>query len=878
VGIQRYAAALWLALGCVLVAAVALALSPGVPRATGVPVAEAVQAGTATFAGACLLWRAGRGCPGLRRARVLLGLVALGAGVVIAAGSQAWGPAGAGTSRTGVLLLQAALLPVAAIGLLSYPTNRPRSGSAARILLDSVVAGTACWFVAHALVVAPTGPLSGWELLVPAVDVAAMGLLVGVLPLTDLPYRWEMCAVAAGLGLVLVADVGTAVVVAPQHGSALGATAQAGFVLLALAALLPVTSAPASKERDLTGQLLGVLPHVCVSTAAVVAVELALSGGVLRGGQVLTATACVVALMLRHTVGARDRRELEGRLRSREVLFRTLVTGSSDMISLLGPAGEVLYASPAVERLLANVAPNTEALLAVVHPDDLLVFADGWQRALEQPGLTIECHTRTKWPHEPGYRWTQTLLCNRLGQPGVDGVVVNSRDVHEGHELERRLSHAALHDALTGLGNLNRARAALAECYDSSPPIAATVVLVDLDGFKAVNDAFGHAQGDTLLVAVADRLRMCVRGDDEVTRIGGDEFVLVLRGASADVADRVLEALRTPMVVAGTPLPVGASLGIATTADAASPDELLRNADLAMYASKAAGRNQITPYHPQMHEAAAYRMRVHRGLRRALDTGALALHYQPIVSLPDGRITGAEALLRWDDPEMGPMSPADFIPVAEESGIIVEIDRWVLDRACSDIRAWRHTGQVVPRVSVNVSRRHMTSELPRLVVDTLARHGLSGDSLCLEVTETAVVHDAEVAGTVLRQVRELGVTVALDDFGSGQSSLSQLARLPVDTVKIDMSFTRAAVEDPAARRLLLSVVRVCQSLALPLVAEGIETAELVQLLAGMGCRQGQGWYFGRAEPAARFAELLVAGRLPVTRALDRVAVGSGGHA
>ncbi len=869
-------AASWLAVGCVLVAAVTLALSPLVDRSLGVPVAEVIQSGTALLGGAVLLWRARSARAGLRRARLLLGLVVLGAGIVIAADSELWGAAAEGTPRPISLLLQASLLPVAAVGLLSYPASSPRHGSALRMLLDAVVAGTAGWFAVHALLVAPTGPLSGLELLVPAVDVAALGLLVGVLPLADRRHRWEICAVTAGLGLVLVADVGTAAVIPPAHSSALGAMAQAGFVLLLLAALLPTsTHAPtdaATDERDRLGRLLGVLPHLFVSVAVLVAGEGALSGEVLGGGQVFGAIACVVALMLRHTVGAHDRSDLEHRLRSREVLFRTLVTGASDMISLHGPEGEVLYASPSVERLMANGDPDLGSLAALIHPDDLPVFAAAWQRALEQPGVTVECRTRVSGAHQVGHRWTQTLICSRLGEDGVDGVVVNSRDVHDGHELERQLSHAAVHDALTGLGNLNRARAALAECYESTPPVAATVVLVDLDGFKAVNDTFGHAQGDQLLVEVAARLRTCVRGDDEVTRIGGDEFVLVLRGASSDIAARVLETFRTPLLVAGTPLPIGASLGVATTADAVSPDELLRNADLAMYASKAAGRNRITPYRPQMHEAAAYRMRVHRGLRRALDAGALTLHYQPIVSLPRGEITGAEALLRWNDPEMGPMSPADFIPVAEESGIIVEIDRWVLDRACADIRSWRDAGHVVPRVSVNLSRRHMTGELPRLVVETLARHGLAGESLCLEVTETAVIHDAELATEVLRQVRELGVTVALDDFGSGESSLSQLARLPVDTVKIDMSFTRAAVEDTAARRLLLSVVRVCQSLSLPVVAEGIETAELVRLLAGMGCRQGQGWYFGRAEPGPRFAELLDGGRLPATLAPDPVTV------
>lgn len=447
----------------------------------------------------------------------------------------------------------------------------------------------------------------------------------------------------------------------------------------------------------------------------------------------------------------------------------------------------------------------------------------------------------------------------------MGGVIVNSRDIHERHLLEQQLSYAAYHDALTGLGNLARARALLENCYGSVPPRPATVVLIDLDGFKAVNDTFGHAQGDLLLIEVAARLRACVRDSDEVTRIGGDEFVLVLQGTDTAVAGRVLDTLREPLVVAGTLLPVGASLGIATIADALSPDELLRNADLAMYTSKAAGRNRITLYRPRMHEAAAHRMQVHRGLRRALEQDHLSLHYQPIVRLPGGEVVGAEALLRWQDPDDGPMSPDVFIPVAEESGIIAEVDGWVLERACRDIRAWRDAGLAVPRVSINVSRRLMTLELPRLVEQALGRHGLTGECLCIEVTETAVVPDVEVASAALQRVRELGVTVSLDDFGRGQSSLSQLARLPVDSVKNDRSFTRTAVTDSGARRLLTSIVRVCQSLSLPVVAEGIETAELADLLAGVGCDYGQGWHFGRAEPAAHFCGLLTGGRLPVSR-------------
>jgi diguanylate cyclase (GGDEF)-like protein len=440
--------------------------------------------------------------------------------------------------------------------------------------------------------------------------------------------------------------------------------------------------------------------------------------------------------------------------------------------------------------------------------------------------------------------------------------------VYRSSQQALQRAHEANHDPLTRLLNrrafTNHIEGFLGS-HDEQTPRGA-IVLLDLDGFKQVNDTFGHAHGDELLCQVAERLSRCLRQHDEVSRIGGDEFVLVLDGEqdAAAISSRVLATLRTAVPVAGISVSVRASLGIALTRDAASPDELLRNADLAMYASKASGRDRVTWYEPWMHESARRRMSLHHGLRTALAEGHLALHYQPIVRLPDGAIVGAEALLRWEHPLEGPIAPDVFIPVAEESGIIADIDVWVLEQACLDVAAWRARGLSVPPVSINVSRRHMTLELPDLLQAALSRHGLPGSALCIEVTESAVVPDAEVASLALTRVRELGVTVALDDFGSGQSSLSQLARLPVDSVKIDRSFT-CPTADPAALRLLTSIVRVCQALSLPIVAEGIEQAELAEFLAEIGCDRGQGFHFGRPQSARRFRTLLGPVHLPTSR-------------
>ncbi len=421
---------------------------------------------------------------------------------------------------------------------------------------------------------------------------------------------------------------------------------------------------------------------------------------------------------------------------------------------------------------------------------------------------------------------------------------------------EDRLARAAYTDALTGLGNLARARDLLVARFAVEPPDAATVVLVDLDGFKTVNDTFGHAQGDALLVQVAARLTDCLRSRDEVARIGGDEFVLILDGHDTRAAQRVLEVLQQPFDVAGTPLTIGASIGLARLQEAGSPDDVLRDADLAMYASKGAGRNRITPYDASMHAAATQRMQVHRGLRRALDEGHLRVVYQPIVGLRSRRLVGVEALVRWDDPVTGPVSPELFIPLAEESGIVGEVDHWVLERTCADLAGWKQQGLSTPRVSVNVSRRQLNHELPGLVSATLRRHGILGSDLCVEVTESAVVENVDAASAALLRLRAMGVTVALDDFGTGQSSLSQLARLPVDTVKIDRSFTVSTSTAPRDSRLLTSIVGVCQALSLPVVAEGVEDEALAVALAGMGCENGQGWHLGRPLPADAVADLL----------------------
>ena len=860
--------------GLLLLVFAGLMLTQALPRSLGESVAWGVQSVTVVVAAVAMLRRARSATGRLRQARRLIAasLIAGAAGGLTAilwlvvVGSAAPDP-------SIVDLVLFTFLPLCVLGLLRYPVSDTKAGSPSRALLDGAVSAVALWFVAYALVLEPASVGAGLPLLAhltvlayPAGDVFVLAMVASVLPRVSLRARRELAITGSGLALYAVADVAYTVLAAAgtyRADSWVSVLYEAGLLLIVAGAWSRETPSAAVDRwsAGLTG-----LQHVPVVAAVAVGASVALGGNGIDGAQLSAGVVLVAALFLRQLVSSRDRDLLTERLQAREELFRALVTGASDLITLHDDKGDVTWASPSVERILGARQHELlgRSIGDIVHPDDRPALGAAFERVLARPGAEVEAMARVQ-DGAGSWRWMQVRLANQLDEPSVRGVVGNARDVHERYLLERQLEHAAFHDPLTGLGNLARSRALLESAYAGGG--AATVVLVDLDGFKAVNDTFGHAHGDALLCQVADRLTGCVRAGDEVTRIGGDEFVLVLDGPqdAAAVSARVLAVLREPVPVAGTTVSVRASLGVAATAEADGPDEVLRNADLAMYVSKAAGRDRVTWYEPWMHTDAARRLAIHHGLRTALAEGQLALHYQPIVRLPDGALVGAEALLRWDHPLEGRVPPDDFIPVAEETGIIDEIDVWVLEQACRDLAAWRAEGLEAPRVSINVSRRHMTPDLPDLVEAALARHGLRGDELCIEVTESAVVADADVASRALKRVRALGVSVALDDFGSGQSSLSQLVLLPVDSVKIDRSFTQSALSDPAALRLLTSIVGVCQALALPVVAEGVEQSELADFLAGIGCDRGQGYHFGRPQPPEQFRLGLVPLRLPTAR-------------
>jgi diguanylate cyclase (GGDEF)-like protein len=427
--------------------------------------------------------------------------------------------------------------------------------------------------------------------------------------------------------------------------------------------------------------------------------------------------------------------------------------------------------------------------------------------------------------------------------------------------------HQAFHDSLTGLASrglfLDRLNHALARAAREGTRLA--VLFVDLDRFKNVNDSLGHSAGDLLLVGVAERLRSCLADDDTAARLGGDEFAVVLEDVADDeqaiwVARRIIDRLRAPFLLGGHEAFVDASVGIAFNEDEDEDGQtLIRNADLAMYQAKKNGRGHHEIFQPALRARFVRNLELEGSLRHAVDQGDFVLHYQPIVELASGRFIGAEALVRWLHPEQGLIGPPEFIPLAEDTGLILPIDRWVLGEACRQIGEWnarRGAGRPLT-VSVNLSARQLQrTDLPEFVAATLARTGLDPGCLVIEITESLLLQDTAATMDRLRRLKALRVRVAIDDFGTGYSSLAYLRQFPVDIIKIDKSFVCGAGDGPDASVLARAIVQLGRTLRLSTIAEGIETAAQLAELSGAGCEFGQGFYFAEPVPAEELMTLL----------------------
>jgi diguanylate cyclase (GGDEF)-like protein/PAS domain S-box-containing protein len=553
-------------------------------------------------------------------------------------------------------------------------------------------------------------------------------------------------------------------------------------------------------------------------------------------------------------VTGRLRRQGEERLR-----VRAAMESASDAILIVDETGTPLFANPAFVQcfgptqdshtasggLPSRVTDNTCA----AHLAAALRDGQAWQG--EADIVTTSGRTMPMLIRVSAIRDAQD--CNF-------GAVVICTDLSDRRRAEARIQHMAHHDWLTGLPNrvLFRERLNAALHGTAGDTVSFALHCIDLDRFKDVNDTLGHASGDSLLKIVALRLQGAVRTGDTIARVGGDEFTLIQLGISGaeqatGLAERLIHDLSQPYEIGGREVQIGASIGIALApAHGSNPDRLLGAADVALYDAKAQGRCQLSLFSPEMDQRLRRRAELERDLRQAVAEDRLHLHFQPQYEVATGRLAGAEALVRWTDPQRGPVPPGDFIPIAEDSDLINSIGRWVLATACREAAAWPHGA----RIAVNVSPAQFHSgDLVEIVQDVLAESGLPPFRLELEITEGVFIRDSETIRSTLMQLKALRVRITLDDFGTGYSSLSYLRRMPFDKIKVDRSFVAALGHDPAANALVRSIIGLARGLGLESNAEGVETKAQAQMLREEGCQEVQGYYFGCPMPAEEFAKL-----------------------
>jgi len=607
----------------------------------------------------------------------------------------------------------------------------------------------------------------------------------------------------------------------------------------------------------------GLLPHLPVLAGSLMLFHVAVRNANYEAtafvAMMLLMTLLVVARQA-IAVRVRAQRSMARATEDSEARLQTIVQYSSDLITIVDDADTVRYVSPAISSVFGHLPSAVEGrpLREFVHPDDVvhvLTFLDDASKP-----ESVACAGQWRQLHGSGaWHRVEAVAMNLLSDTTIAGIVLTTRDITHRVALEEQLVHRAFHDEMTGLANraLFTDRVEQAMLRASRDAQRTAVLFLDLDDFKEVNDSLGHAAGDALLQQGADRLRACLRSGDTAARLGGDEFAVLLEGCVDDgaeatrVAERISNAFARPFSLEGREVFATASIGMVVSDGGESGDDLLRNADLAMYIAKKRGKARLERFESHMHEEVVERLDLLADLRHAIEREELQLEYQPIIDLESRTVSGLETLVRWDHPRRGRISPLDFIPLAEQSGLIVAIGRWVMLHACSHARHWsRSLPELVPvTVTVNLSARQLGDEhLLDDVATALRVAGLRRNQLVLELTESTLLANSEETVEILNGLKSLGVRLAIDDFGTGYSSLSYLHRFPVDVLKIDKSFVDGIDSGPGASALASAVIALGNSLGLRTVAEGIETDSQLSVLAGLGCKFGQGFLFSRPLP------------------------------
>ncbi|MDJ0556805.1 MAG: EAL domain-containing protein [Microcoleaceae cyanobacterium MO_207.B10] len=560
-------------------------------------------------------------------------------------------------------------------------------------------------------------------------------------------------------------------------------------------------------------------------------------------------------------------------LRESEKRFRALIENSTDIIMILNIDGEVIYASPSANKYLYNFSENNlnRTIFKIVNASDRQLIKHTLQKLINN-SLDKEYIKELKLKNnQQNWQVFETIFTNLVFDSHIEGIVVNCHNITDRKIAEEKLLYDAFHDSLTKLPNralfMDRLSHAFAR-YKRHSQEHFAVIFIDLDRFKVVNDSLGHLAGDKLILEVANRLKKDMRYDDTIARMGGDEFAILLEYVKSEensqyVAERIQKLLQLPFTINNQEVYTSASIGIAlANKDYKYPEDILRDADTALYRAKTLGKARQEVFDISMYADNLAQLKLEIDLRQALKKNELELYYQPIIDLKTGLISGFEALLRWKHPERGIVSPVDFIPISEETGLIIPIGWWTLQQACQQTYHWQ---QQFPHyhltMSVNLSGRQFSQdELVNQVQEILSLTNLDPHNLKLEITETTIMENEAIVMNILSNLKRLNVQLNIDDFGTGYSSLSRLQNFPIDTLKIDRSFVMRMDKESENLEITKAILSMASSLGIDVIAEGVETAEQLSLLRNLECKYGQGYFFSKPVDSEKATNLIAAAK------------------
>jgi len=777
-------------------------------------------------------------------------------------------------ANVGYLLYYVILL----IGLLHLPQALRSRRDALKFFLDAATVGVAgvmaVWYFVGAPLLASDEHSRAGFLMALAYPVGDLFVLVGLstvlLRCPGWTERRPILLLVISAASMMIADVLWAhlsLTGAYEAGNLQDVPFLVQYVLFALSVLEKLRSVKEGRTEDVAppAQAVTPLPYVAVFGGYLLLINVTW----LRIGQdarPVVAGAVVLTLLVvaRQLAALRENARLyqERALASAEQRFQSLIRHASDVVTIVDGHGMLRFASQSVEPLFGAPASSLigRSMIDLIHPDD----GPEARRVLKQlasgvPGATVSARWRIRRSDGRDLPTDNTAI-NQIADEHVRGIVLTTRDVSARLSLEAEVARHSHHDPLTGLANRVLFHQRVEDAVQRSGTSAdrPAVLFVDLDHFKDINDQHGHAVGDGVIKIAGERLRAGLRAVDTAARVSGDEFAVLLDERSgavnaAMVGERLAHVFHTPMRVEGMSLPVTVSIGVAVAEPGLSSADLLRNADLAMYLAKKGGRGQAAVFQANMHAALLRRLELQADLHAAQPENQLSLVYQPVHDLHTRALVGAEAFLRWTHPVHGVIPAGSFLPMAQETGLIVSLGRWALHQACRDAQRWPvHEGPPM-RLLVNLAGRKIAE--PGLVEDlraALAESGLRPERLLLELTESMLLERTDEAVSVLHELKSTGIQLAIDDFGTGYSSLSYVQRLPIDILKIDRSFIDRLQEDPGAAAVTRAIIALAATLSLRTIAEGIETEAQADDCRRLGCHEGQGYLFGQPIPAAEF--------------------------